>query len=227
MRSIGHETGRRGGRPVLSTRQFVELVPEGLGRAAAIVRQNPQGGVVHARRDIALAVERLWIEIGHDTDVEHPGDVSRRLHKGSGISERQALTHERVNLLLGGHVEQFAGHDCQIELRFGFRRANPLAVTLLCANRHLEQRCDDRIVLLIPRDQHRPSVDERGVALRPVHRVEMPAQPFRNGCPVLITADQMLCPGLVQKTLLVQVLEHHQRVGRFGKHALAQIPAQP
>ena len=144
MRSIGHETGRRSGRPVLSTRQLVELVPEGLGRAAAIVRQNPQGGVVHARRDIALAVERSWIEIGHDTDVEHPGDVSRQMHEGSGISERQALTHERVDLLLGGHVEEFASHDCQIELRFGFRFANPLAVTLLCANRHQEQRCDDR-----------------------------------------------------------------------------------
>ena len=203
-----------------------QLLEEKSRCTATIVGRHPNRRVVQPRFDITPATKRVRIEVGHDSDVESLGDMLHQSCQGSGISERQTVAHDHVDHFPRGHVEQFARHDGQIELRLGLRSANPLAVALFHAHGHQEHGRDDRMVLLVPRHQHRPSVIECGVALLRVLRGEMLCQSCRNGCPVPAAGDQMLGLGIVQITPCVQIAEGHQRGGRLGQDALAQVSAQ-
>ena len=225
-RSIANKKGRRALVPIRATRQCVELLEEKSRCTATIVGRHPNRRVVQPRFDITPATKRVRIEVGHDSDVESLGDMLHQSCQGSGISERQTVAHDHVDHFPRGHVEQFARHDGQIELRLGLRSANPLAVALFHAHGHQEHGRDDRMVLLVPRHQHRPSVIECGVALLRVLRGEMLCQSCRNGCPVPAAGDQMLGLGIVQITPCVQIAEGHQRGGRLGQDALAQVSAQ-
>lgn len=220
------KTGRCRLRPILSARQRFELGEQESGRAAAVIRRDPDGCVVHPGHGAAMRAERSRVEVGNDIDPEHLGDASRHSHQRLGISERHATANDRVGLLLRGHVEQLAGDDCRIELRLGLCLADPAVVALLGANGNLEQGGNDRMVLLVSRDQHRPSVDERGVAPCGALRIEMPPKRLGNGCPVLSAGDQVFRPRVVQKTCIVEFLQRHKRVRRLGKHTSAQISAQ-